>query len=288
MDCASNRSDPNTRVGRARVARSSSPPTGFEPRFWSRARALREGPPVATDPAHSHGRAMARARSPRSMRRPAAARASALVLLLASACAPALAKVEQGTLKIDSVTTEQLIGKFGVAESGDVQLKLTTSRDGWERGRHELHVLFFHDDELPEVEKSIRAGSLCRDRNKIADIEHKVDLPHELATHHGHGWEYFVDPETGESLSLGQLGHGRERVEFAAQRDARAGRGPRESHPPPRDGVLHEAGAFVPFSRARSRCQSREGHALVRRRERLRLGVLRSAPAAHAIRARHV
>ena len=98
---------------------------------------------------------MARARSPRSMRRPAAARASALVLLLASACAPALAKVEQGTLKIDSVTTEQLIGKFGVAESGDVQLKLTTSRDGWERGRHELHVLFFHDDNYRKWEKSI-------------------------------------------------------------------------------------------------------------------------------------
>ena len=145
---------------------------------------------------------MARARSPRSMRRPAAARASALVLLLASACAPALAKVEQGTLKIDSVTTEQLIGKFGVAESGDVQLKLTTSRDGWERGRHELHVLFFHDDNYRKWEKSIRAGSLCRDRNKIADIEHKVDLPHELATHHGHGWEYFVDPETGKSYRV--------------------------------------------------------------------------------------
>ena len=136
------------------------------------------------------------------MRHHAAARASALVLLLASACTPALAKVEQGTLKIDSVTTEQLIGKFGVAESGDVRLKLTTSRDGWERGRHELHVLFFHDDNYRKWEKSIRTGSLCRDRNKIADIEHKVDLPHELATHHGHGWEYFVDPETGKSYRV--------------------------------------------------------------------------------------
>ena len=76
------------------------------------------------------------ARSSRSMPRSAAARRSALALLLALACPCALAKVEQGTLKIDSVTTEQLIGKFGVAESGDVQLKLTTSRDGWERGRH--------------------------------------------------------------------------------------------------------------------------------------------------------
>ena len=145
---------------------------------------------------------MARARSSRSMPRSAAARASALVLLLAFACTPALAKVEQGTLKIDSVTTEQLIGKFGVAESADVSLKLTTTRDGWERGRHELHVLFFHDDNYRKWEKSISAGSLCRDRNKIADIEHKVDLPHELATHHGHGWEYFVDPETGKSYRV--------------------------------------------------------------------------------------
>ena len=145
---------------------------------------------------------MARARLSRSIPPPASARASALVLLLAFACTPALAKVEQGTLKIDSVTTEQLIGKFGVAESGDVRLKLTTSRDGWERGRHELHVLFFHDDNYRKWEKSIRTGSLCRDRNKIADIEHKVDLPHELATHHGHGWEYFVDPETGKSYRV--------------------------------------------------------------------------------------
>mmetsp|Transcript_762 Transcript_762/g.2963 ORF Transcript_762/g.2963 Transcript_762/m.2963 type:complete len:623 (-) Transcript_762:202-2070(-) len=142
------------------------------------------------------------ARSSRSMPRSAAARRSALALLLALACPCALAKVEQGTLKIDSVTTEQLIGKFGVAESGDVQLKLTTSRDGWERGRHELHVLFFHDDNYRKWEKAIQAGSLCRDRNKMADIEHKVDLPHELATHHGHGWEYFVDPETGKSYRV--------------------------------------------------------------------------------------
>jgi hypothetical protein len=149
--------------------------------------------------ASAHG---AMARSSRSMPRSAAARRSALALLLALACPCALAKVEQGTLKIDSVTTEQLIGKFGVAESGDVQLKLTTSRDGWERGRHELHVLFFHDDNYRKWEKAIQAGSLCRDRNKMADIEHKVDLPHELATHHGHGWEYFVDPETGKSYRV--------------------------------------------------------------------------------------
>lgn len=45
------------------------------------------------------------------------------------------AQVEQGTLKLDSITTEQLIGKFGVTETGDLHLRLTTSKAGWERGR---------------------------------------------------------------------------------------------------------------------------------------------------------
>lgn len=112
------------------------------------------------------------------------------------------AKVEQGTLSIDSVTTEHLIGKFGVTESGDLNLKLTTSRDGWERGRHELHILCFNDDNYRKWEKEMQKGSLCRDRNKLANIQHKVDLPHELATHHGHGWEYFVDPESGKSYRV--------------------------------------------------------------------------------------
>jgi hypothetical protein len=44
------------------------------------------------------------------------------------------AQVEQGSLKLDSVTTEQLIGKFGVTETGKLTLKLTTSKSGWERG----------------------------------------------------------------------------------------------------------------------------------------------------------
>ncbi len=112
--------------------------------------------------------------------------------------------MEQGTLKLDSETTEQLIGKFGVAETGDLTLKLTTSKSGWERGKHQLHILLFTDDTYRQWNKEIKKGSLCRDRNKLADIEKSVDLPHELATHHGGGWEYFVDPESGKSYRVHQ------------------------------------------------------------------------------------
>ena len=86
--------------------------------------------------------------------------------------------------------------------------------------------------------------SLCRDRNKIADIEHKVDLRTSSRRTTGTGADAFRGPGDGEILTPR---HGRVRQWFAAQRDALAGRGPRESHPPPRDGVLHEAGAFVPL-----------------------------------------
>ena len=149
------------------------------------------------------GHAMGRTAKNRK-RAPAARLFFPCLLLLAIALSLPLvtAKVEQGTLKIDSVTTEQLIGKFGVTESGDLTLKLTTSRDGWERGKHELTVLLFHDEQYRKWEKAIQKGSLCRDRSKLAIIQHKVDLPHELATHHGHGWEYFVDPETGKAYRV--------------------------------------------------------------------------------------
>ena len=48
----------------------------------------------------------------------------------------------------------------------------------------------------------IKKGSLCQERNKLADIEKAVDLPHPLATHAGHGFEYFVDPETGRPYRI--------------------------------------------------------------------------------------
>ena len=127
---------------------------------------------------------------------------ASLLALLALLVLPAHAKVEQGTLKLDSVMTEQLIGKFGVASSGDLTLKLTTSKDGWERGKHELHILIFDDDAYAKWRKAIADGSLCRERNKLATVEEKVELPHELATHRGGGWEYFVDPDTGKSYRV--------------------------------------------------------------------------------------
>ena len=63
------------------------------------------------------------------------------VACIACIASPALAKVETGTLKLDSVTTEQLIGRFGVTEKGSLTLKLTTAKKGWERGEHALHIV---------------------------------------------------------------------------------------------------------------------------------------------------
>ena len=121
---------------------------------------------------------------------------------IACIASPALAKVETGTLKLDSVTTEQLIGRFGVTEKGSLTLKLTTAKKGWERGEHALHILVFRDESYKRWRDMIKKGSLCQERNRLADIEKAVDLPHPLATHAGHGFEYFVDPETGRSYRI--------------------------------------------------------------------------------------
>ena len=121
---------------------------------------------------------------------------------LACIASPALAKVETGTVKLDSVTTEQLIGRFGVTEKGSLTLKLTTAKKGWERGEHALHILVFRDESYKRWRDMIKKGSLCQERNRLADIEKAVDLPHPLATHAGHGFEYFVDPETGRSYRI--------------------------------------------------------------------------------------
>lgn len=100
------------------------------------------------------------------------------------------------------MTTEQLIGKFGVTETGDLKLKLSTTKDGWQRGDHQLHILLFHEKSYKKWQRLIKRGSLCQERNKVADIEKAVDLPHQSATHSGHGWEYFVDPESGEPYRI--------------------------------------------------------------------------------------
>jgi len=125
------------------------------------------------------------------------------VLIVVMQClAPARAKVEEGTLKLDSLVTEQLIGKFGVADTGELSLKLTTSKSGWERGSHQLHVMLFHEESYNKWTSAIKKGSLCQDRNKLADVEKAIDMPHQHATHTGHGWEYFTDPDTGESYRI--------------------------------------------------------------------------------------
>ena len=49
---------------------------------------------------------------------------------------------------------------------------------------------------------AIAKGSLCDVRNRLADVTKVVDLPHPLATHSGHGFEYFEDPETGRSYRV--------------------------------------------------------------------------------------
>ena len=89
-----------------------------------------------------------------------------------------------------------------MTDSGQLKLKLTTAKRGWERGKHQLHILLFHEDSYKKWQRALKKGSLCQDRNKIADVEKAVDLPHSLATHSGHGWEYFVDPESGESYRI--------------------------------------------------------------------------------------
>jgi len=125
-----------------------------------------------------------------------------LALCLACLVSPALAKVETGTVKLDSATTEQLIGRFGVTEKGSLTLKLTTAKKGWERGEHALHILVFRNESYKRWRDMIKKGSLCQERNRLADIEKAVDLPHPLATHAGHGFEYFVDPESGRSYRI--------------------------------------------------------------------------------------
>jgi hypothetical protein len=127
-----------------------------------------------------------------------------LLALAALAPTPARAKVETGTLKLDSVTTEQTIAKFGTGNDGpgELVLKLTTAKRGWERGTHQLRLMLFKNRKYAKWKAAIAKGSLCDVRNRLADVTKVVDLPHPLATHSGHGFEYFEDPETGRSYRV--------------------------------------------------------------------------------------
>jgi hypothetical protein len=107
-----------------------------------------------------------------------------------------------GTLKLNSANTEQTIGKFAVRRTGDISVKLSTAKTGWERGRHKLKVLLFEDKSYEEYDRQVKKGSLCDTRCNMANLEHDVDLPHPKATHKAEGYEFFEDPESGDSYRV--------------------------------------------------------------------------------------
>ena len=107
-----------------------------------------------------------------------------------------------GTLKLNSANTEQTVGKFAVRRTGDISVKLSTAKTGWERGRHKLKVLLFEDKSYEEYDRQVKKGSLCDSRCNMANLEHDVDLPHPKATHKAEGYEFFEDPESGDSYRV--------------------------------------------------------------------------------------
>ena len=107
-----------------------------------------------------------------------------------------------GTLKLNSANTEQTIGKYGVRRTGDISVKLSTAKTGWERGRHKLKVLLFEDKSYEEYDRQLKKGSLCDSRCNLANLEHEVDLPHPKATHKAEGYEFFEDPESGDAYRV--------------------------------------------------------------------------------------
>ena len=81
-------------------------------------------------------------------------------------------------------------------------MKLSTAKTGWERGRHKLKVLLFEDKSYEEYDRQVKKGSLCDSRCNMANLEHDVDLPHPKATHKAEGYEFFEDPESGDSYRV--------------------------------------------------------------------------------------
>ena len=126
-----------------------------------------------------------------------------------------------GTLKLNSANTEQTIGKYGVRRTGDISVKLSTAKTGWERGRHKLKVLLFEDKSYEEYDRQLKKGSLCDSRCNLANLEHEVDLPHPKATHKAEGYEFFEDPESGDCL---QSGFGQRERQLGTSRESHGGR----------------------------------------------------------------
>ena len=116
---------------------------------------------------------------------------------------PVAAKLAQGTVVLNSEVTEKVLTKFSVSKvGGSLKLKLTTAKTGWERGAHQLELLVLNDEEYFKWRAMMKKGSLCRDRNALASRRHQVALPHPGATHQALGYEFFIDPESGDSYRL--------------------------------------------------------------------------------------
>ena len=113
------------------------------------------------------------------------------------------AKSVAGTVTLNSETTEVVLSKFSVSKSGgSLRLRLTTAKSGWERGTHSLELLALREEEYFAWKAMMKKGSLCRDRNHLCSSRHDIALPHPAATHKAKGYEFFIDPETGDSYRM--------------------------------------------------------------------------------------
>ena len=126
-----------------------------------------------------------------------------LIFAFASLASSAHAISQAGSATLDSERTEVLLSKFSVSKKGGtLRLKLNTAKSGWERGSHSLELLALREDEYFEWKAMIKKGSLCRDRNAKCSQRHEIALPHPMATHVAKGYEFFIEPESGDSYRM--------------------------------------------------------------------------------------
>mmetsp|Transcript_4153 Transcript_4153/g.15198 ORF Transcript_4153/g.15198 Transcript_4153/m.15198 type:complete len:586 (-) Transcript_4153:1290-3047(-) len=129
--------------------------------------------------------------------------ARAFVILVGVLASFVDAKRVEGNAQLTSALTELVLGKFSVAKSGGtIDLSLTTTSKGWDRGAHKLELLVMNDAEYFAWRAQLKAGSLCADRNKAARQRHYIDIPHAKATHKAPGYEWFVDPQSGDHYRI--------------------------------------------------------------------------------------
>ena len=125
------------------------------------------------------------------------------MMMVAFAIVPVSAKLSRGTVTLNSETTESVLGKFSVSKAGgSLDLRLSAAKNGWERGSHSLELLVMTDGEYFRWRDMKKKGSLCRDRNAVCSMRRSVALPHPGATHKAPGYEFFIDPESGDSYRL--------------------------------------------------------------------------------------